>query len=148
MNLSVKQKITATFFPVILVFLFCATNSKATNVTISIADTTHEKIFAQVEMQPQFPGGLQAFGVFLGQNIHYPADDAKNKIQGRVICTFIVEKDGTLSNIKALRSPTEAMAKEALRVLALSPVWKPGYQNGKLVRVAYTVPINFSLGSK
>jgi len=148
MNLSVKQKITATLFSVILLFLFGTTNSKATNVNITIADTTHEKIFAQVEMPPQFPGGIENFGVFLGQNIHYPADDAKNKIQGRVICTFIVEKDGTLSNIKALRSPTEAMAKEALRVLALSPVWKPGYQNGKLVRVAYTVPINFSLGSK
>ena len=91
MNLPIKQKITATFFSLILLFLFGASNSKATNVTISITDTTHETIFAQVEMPPQFPGGLENFGVFLGQNIRYPADDAKNKVQGRVICTFIVD---------------------------------------------------------
>ncbi|MCC8426891.1 energy transducer TonB [Mucilaginibacter sp. UR6-11] len=147
MNLSIKQKPVAPLFILMLLFCFAAINNgQAANINKPFTDTTRDAVFSRVEMQPQFPGGLQAFGAFLGQNIHYPADDARNKIEGRVICTFVVEKDGTLSNIKVIRTPTEAMGKEAVRVLSLSPAWKPGYQGGKLVRVSYTVPISFSLG--
>lgn len=141
MNLTTKQKLAMPFF--LLLLLFVVTTSKAATINRPLADTT--RVFSQVETQPQYQGGLQAFGAFLGQNIHYPAEDAKNKIQGRVYCTFVIEKDGTVSNVKAIRSPTEAMAAEAVRVLSIMPPWKPGLNGGKPVRVAYTVPVNFSL---
>lgn len=94
---------------------------------------------------PQFFGGLQAFGAFLGQNIHYPEAARLNKIQGKVFCTFVVLPDGKLSEIKVVHSPDPSLSYEAVRVLNSSPNWMPGYQYGKAVRVAYTVPINFAL---
>lgn len=121
-------------------------NDKPVLTRLRLNDTTHNsQIYSRVDMQPQFPGGLEAFGLFLGKNIRYPAEDAKNKVKGKVIVKFVVEQDGRLSNITIVSSPTKAMADEATRVLSLSPVWNPGYQNGHTVRVWYAVPINFSL---
>ncbi|HWZ34995.1 MAG TPA: energy transducer TonB, partial [Mucilaginibacter sp.] len=124
-----------------------AANAKtaATNVEfVNRADTVPgEKIFAQVERQAEFPGGLRAFDKFLGDNVKYPKADREKGVSGKVFCTFIVEKDGSLSAIKAVRGPSAAMSAEAVRVLTKSPKWKPGVQNKHLVRVAYTVPINF-----
>jgi len=107
-------------------------------------DTTN-RTFTTVEHIPEFPGGMKAFYNFLSSNIHYPALSREKGIQGRVIVTMIVEKDGTLSNIKIARGIADDIDKEALRVIALSPNWKPGIQNGKPVRVSYAIPINFSL---
>jgi TonB family protein len=144
MNLKVTlKKASAPLFLMVALFVTTIHSSKAA-ISRSVTDTIKERIFAHVERQPQFPGGLQAFGVFLGNNIKYPTDDAKNKVQGRVICKFVVERDGSVSNIEVLSTTTEAMGKEAVRVLSLSPKWTPGYQDGRLVRVYYTVPINFS----
>jgi antitoxin component YwqK of YwqJK toxin-antitoxin module len=97
------------------------------------------------DMMPQFFGGLQAFGAYLGQNIHYPGVSRFNKTQGRVFVSFVVETNGTLSDFKIKSAPDMLMAKEAVRVLSESPAWVPGYQFGKAVRVSYTVPINFKL---
>lgn len=143
-KVTLKKASAPLLFLMAVLFVTTIHSSKAA-IRRSVTDTIKERIFARVEMQPQFPGGLQAFGVFLGNNIKYPADDAKNKIQGRVICKFVVERDGRLTNIEVLRTPTEAMGNEAVRVLALSPKWTPGQQGGRLVRVAYTVPISFNL---
>lgn len=149
MNLQLKNKnLAAPLFVLALIFSINVSNSKAAAINKSLIDTTRGPVLNKVERQPEFPGGLQAFGVFLGNNIKYPADDAKNKVSGRVICKFVVERDGSLTNIEVVRSPTEAMGKEAVRVLSLSPKWKPGYQGGKLVRVSYVVPIAFSLGKE
>lgn len=106
------------------------------------------KIYSQVSKQPQFPGGVEAFGKFISMNIRYPKEDRENGVSGKVICTFIVETDGALTDIKSVRSPSETMAKEAVRVLLLSPKWQPGHQDGHLVRVSYTVPINYSLSEQ
>jgi TonB family protein len=146
MNLknTLKKAATPLLFLTAALFVTNIHSSKAA-IKQPVTDTTKETIFAKVDVQPQFPGGLEAFGVFLGNNIKYPADDAKNKVQGRVICKFVVEKNGQLTNIEVLRTPTEAMGKEAVRVLSLSPKWTPGQQGGRLVRVVYTVPISFSL---
>jgi TonB family protein len=97
------------------------------------------------DKQPQFIGGVEAFGSYLGQNIKYPYSARLNKLQGVVILTFVVQADGTLTEIKAVRSPGEDMAEEALRVLRLSPKWVPGSQYGRPVRVSYTVPVKFTL---
>ncbi|MES2378567.1 MAG: energy transducer TonB [Bacteroidota bacterium] len=146
MNLKValKKAVAPLLFLMPALFVTTIHSSKAA-ISRPVTDTIKEGIFARVDVQPQFPGGLQAFGVFLGNNIKYPADDAKNKIPGRVICKFVVEKDGHLSNIEVVRATTEAMGNEAVRVLSLSPKWTPGQQGGRLVRVYYTVPISFSL---
>jgi protein TonB len=107
----------------------------------------NDLIFSVVEKQPEFPGGFVAFGQFLSRNIRYPAEDRKNGIQGKVIVQFVVERDGSLSDIRALRGPSKTEMDESVRVLSMSPKWVPGMQNGKPVRVKYTVPINFTLGA-
>lgn len=97
------------------------------------------------EAQPQFPGGLQAFGQYLGSSIVYPYTATMNRTQGRVIVTFVVERDGSLTDVKAVRSPSATLSQEAVRVVKNSPNWIPGYQFGRKVRVSYAVPINFTL---
>lgn len=104
-----------------------------------------KQIFNAVQFTPEFPGGEQALGKFLQANIKYPKADKKNSIQGKVYIQFVVERDGSLTDFKILRAPTEAMGVEVQRVLSLSPNWKPGIQNDKPVRVQYTLPVNFSL---
>lgn len=106
------------------------------------------KVFASVDEAPEFPGGISKFGEYLGKNIRYPLNDFKAGTQGNVFVSFVIEQDGRLSDIVAVRGPSETLKAEAIRVMELSPVWKPGMQDGKAVRVQYTVPIKFALGSK
>jgi len=103
------------------------------------------RVFTEVEQVPSFPGGLNKFYKFLQQNIKYPAEARQKKIQGKVFITFIIEKDGSFSNLRILRDPGYGCGAEALRVMKLSPKWNPGIQNGHKVRVQYTMPINFTL---
>ena len=103
------------------------------------------KVFTAVEHVPDFPGGVDKFYKFLQQNIKYPAEARNKKIEGKVFVSFIVEKDGSLSTFKVLRDPGAGCGAEALRVMKLSPKWNPGVQNGKKVRVQYTMPISFTL---
>jgi TonB family protein len=112
---------------------------------INVTNPMQEPVFKLVDQVPEFPGGIEAFGHFLGTNIKYPADMREKGIQGRVIITFVVEKNGALTNLKVVRSVNEGFNKESLRVMDISPKWKPGMQNGKPVRTAYTVPINYTL---
>ncbi|MEO8886773.1 MAG: energy transducer TonB [Mucilaginibacter sp.] len=107
------------------------------------AAPSKDGIYNVVEKLPTFPGGLNEFGAFLKQNIKYPAADKEKHISGKVFAQFVVERDGSLSNITIMRSPTDAMAKEAVRVLSSSPKWIPATQKGETVRVRYTLPINF-----
>jgi TonB family protein len=103
--------------------------------------------FSAVDAPPRFPGGVESFYMFLRKNIRYPAIMREKYIQGRVIITFVVETDGSLSDIKAIRGPGYGSEEESIRVISLSPRWIPGVQNGKQVRVQYTVPISFTLTS-
>jgi len=104
-----------------------------------------DKIFNAVEINPTFPGGEEAFGKFLRDHIRYPSVAKENNTQGRVFVQFVVERDGSLTDLKILRDPGSGLGDEAVRVLKISPHWKAGIQNGKPVRVQYTVPVNFSL---
>ena len=105
-----------------------------------------EVIFVVVETMPEFPGGMQAMMTFLSENVQYPPIAKENGIQGRVICTFVVEKDGSITDICVVRSSGEpSLDKEAVRVIGTMPNWKPGKQRGKPVRVKYTIPVNFRL---
>ncbi|TWI97155.1 TonB family protein [Mucilaginibacter frigoritolerans] len=103
------------------------------------------KVFTAIEQVPQFPGGVNAFYEFLANNIQYPAESRKLASQGRVIISFVVEKDGSLTNIHTVRGVDSSINAEAVRVIKLSPKWSPGVQNGHLARVAYSVPIAFTL---
>ena len=95
----------------------------------------NQQVFDVVEQMPEYPGGMKAMLDYLMENVKYPADAENQKIEGRVIATFVVETDGSISNIDA----------EAIRVLSGMPKWTPGKQSGKEVRVKYTVPISFNL---
>ena len=101
--------------------------------------------FDVVEQMPEYPGGPKALMEFLNNNVQYPAEAEKAGIQGRVIATFVVEKDGSISNAKVVKSVDPLLDAEALRVIDAMPNWKPGMQNGKVVRVKYTIPLSFHL---
>ncbi|MEO6149206.1 MAG: TonB family protein [Mucilaginibacter sp.] len=113
-----------------------------------VIEADPNQIFTAVEQVPEFPGGLSAFGKYLSNNIKYPAVARENNVQGRVFLTFVVEKDGALTDIKVLRSLGSGTDEEAIRVLKKSPKWKPGIQNGRPVRVQYNIPIAFNLASE
>jgi protein TonB len=103
------------------------------------------KVFDVVEQMPQFPGGPQALFEYLSKNIKYPVVAEENGIQGRVIVTFVVERDGSITDVKVAKSVDPSLDKEAMRVVKSMPHWIPGKQNGAAVRVKYTVPVTFKL---
>ncbi|HEY8782320.1 MAG TPA: TonB family protein [Mucilaginibacter sp.] len=103
------------------------------------------KFFVNVEQVPEFPGGLDAFLRFLNSHIRYPDAAKKNNTSGRVIVSFVVERDGSLTDVKVARGIGDGCDEEAVRLIKSSPKWKPGIQNGKPVRVLYSIPIAFSL---
>ncbi|MCQ2347068.1 MAG: energy transducer TonB [Paludibacteraceae bacterium] len=105
-----------------------------------------EVVFVVVETMPEFPGGQQALFKYLSDNVKYPVIAQENGIQGRVICQFVVNKDGAIVDVEVVRSGGDpSLDKEAVRVIKSMPKWKPGKQRGKAVRVKYTVPVNFKL---
>ena len=116
-----------------------------TNTAVGTFEPVQGDVFDVVEEMPQYPGGPQALFKFLGENVHYPEEAEKAGIQGRVIATFIVEKDGSISQPTVVKSVDPLLDAEAIRVISAMPNWKPGKQNGKVVRVKYTVPLSFNL---
>ena len=104
-----------------------------------------QQIFTVVEEMPKFPGGDAELLKFIAKSIKYPVIAQENGIQGRVICAFVVNRDGTVVDAQVLRGVDPSLDKEALRVIGTMPKWSPGKQRGKPVRVKYTVPITFRL---
>lgn len=102
-------------------------------------------IFTAVEINPNPPGGMEKFYAYLGKKIQYPNLARENNVQGRVTLQFVVEKDGSFTDIKILRDPGSGLGDEAVRVLKSAPRWSPGIQNGKPVRVQFTIPVNFTM---
>nr|WP_321356734.1 energy transducer TonB [uncultured Draconibacterium sp.] len=102
-------------------------------------------VFFIVEDMPEFPGGDEALRKYIANALTYPEVAQKKKIQGKVYVTFVVEKDGSVGDVKIARGVDPSLDKEALRVVKDLPMWKPGKQRGEPVRVSYTVPINFAL---
>ena len=102
-------------------------------------------IHVSVEIMPEFPGGTAALMKYLSGNIKYPTISQETGSQGKVIVQFVVDKDGTITNPEVVRGVDPYLDKEAVRVISSMPKWKPGVQNGKKVRVKYTVPVVFRL---
>ncbi len=118
----------------------------AAPVEAPVEEEEEEVVFVIVESMPEFPGGQQALFKYLSENVKYPVIAQENGIQGRVICQFVVNKDGSIVDVEVVRSGGDpSLDKEAVRVIKSMPKWKPGKQRGKPVRVKYTVPVNFKL---
>lgn len=103
------------------------------------------RVYDVVEQMPSFPGGISGLRTYLNQNIRYPAEAQENCVQGRVVVSFVVEKDGHISDVTVLRSVDPSLDKEAVRVIRNMPRWTPGKQGGEPVRVRYNVPVSFRL---
>ncbi len=109
-------------------------------------DTGETEIFMVVEDMPSFPGGnVQKW---IAKNVKYPVLAMENGIQGKVFIQFVIEKDGSITDVKVVRGVDSSLDKEAVRVVSSMPKWKPGKQRGKPVRVSYTLPINFQLSNQ
>ena len=131
-NVSLKVALT------MLVLLFSFMTSTAQT-------KKNDMVFDVVEVMPQYPGGPIAMLKYIMENIKYPEQAMKEGIQGRVTVRFIVEKDGSISDVKPILSVHPLLNKEAVRVVESMPKWTPGKQNGKPVRVRFNVPVMFKL---
>ena len=101
------------------------------------------KVYDAVDEMPSFPGGLNGLMTFLAQNMVYPVTAQENGVQGRVTVSFVVETDGSITDVKVARSVDPSLDREAMRVVKAMPKWTPGKKDGKPVRVKYTVPMVF-----
>ncbi len=105
-----------------------------------------EEVFSgETDKEPEFPGGSQEMMKWISESVNYPAQAVKDSIAGKVYVQFIVEKDGTLSEIEIIRSPHVLLSDEVTRLVKAMPNWSPGKFEGETVRVRYILPINFSL---
>ncbi len=108
-------------------------------------EVVEQEIFTIVETMPSFPGGQEKLMHYLATNIKYPQIARESNVQGRVYLSFVVEPDGSVSNVKVLRGIGAGCDEEAMRVVKAMPKWSPGKQRGKAVRVSYNLPVNFKL---
>lgn len=121
---------------------------KAKEVITQPEPPKHEeenKVFTVVEVMPSFPGGESALMKYLQSNTQYPTVAAENGVQGRVIVGFVVERDGSITDVNIMRGADPSLDREAMRVVRSMPRWNPGKQNGSAVRVKYQVPVTFRL---
>jgi tonB family C-terminal domain len=108
------------------------------------ADTSSQ-VFAIVEKMPQFPGGEKAINEFISKTLQYPVIAQENGIQGKVVCSFIINQDGSVTDAEVISGVDPSLDREALRIVSAMPKWTPGTQRGKAVRVKYTMPVTFTL---
>ncbi len=116
----------------------------ATLMTLS-AEAQTDKVYDRVEVMPEFPGGMQGLFEYMQNNVNYPKEAKNQKIEGRVIVSFIVEKDGSISDVHPLTAVHPLLDKEAIRLVNEMPRWKPGTEKGKAVRVSFALPVSFKL---
>ena len=125
---------------VLTLLLMVNTNAMAQSKKIA-----NDKVLEKAEVMPQFPGGDQAMMKFVAENVQYPQEARDKEISGRVMVGFIVEKDGSVNEVKVVKGIGGGCDEEAVRVVKAMPKWKPGKQKGKPVRVHYTLPLTFKL---
>ena len=137
--------------PVVFAAFVFTAKAKSVNADPVVTEETinqepqDDVVFTVVEEQPVFPGGEGAMMAFIKNNLKYPESCVKDSIQGRVTLSFIVEKDGSVTNISEMRSPNPDLTAEAARLVQSMPKWEPGKQRGQKVRVKYVIPITFRL---
>lgn len=124
------------------VFGLMAINAQKTVVS---KQTTQDEIFLKVDEMPSFPSNGNGINIYLASNMRYPKDAEKQGIEGRVVVTFVVEKDGSITNVEIIRNAHPSLDKEAKRIIEGMPNWNPGKIDGKPVRTKFTLPITFKL---
>ena len=125
-----------------LTALFCFSTANAQKTVVS---QKNQKVYDVVEQMPEYTGGMSALIDFLSTNIKYPEDAQKQKVEGRVLVNFVVEVDGSITDIQVLKQAFPSLDAEAVRVVKAMPHWTPGKVKGKPVRVRYTLPIVYRL---
>ena len=125
-----------------LTFVLSATAQEEDTLKGHTSDTT---IYISVEHEPEFPGGTNTFLIYFAKNFKYPATVRSQNIQGRMIVSMVVEKNGSISNVKVAGSISDDIEKEVVKVFHQSPKWKPGIRHGKSVRTFYRLPISCML---
>lgn len=139
--------------PLVVTMLFAVGNSNRVNAKNSTLISTNNAgiiqqdttVYFAVDELPEFPGGPKGLMTFLGENVTYPKSESDAGVQGRVIVSFVVELDGSLSNAKVVRGISTALDEEAIAVVKKMPNWTPAKQDGVIVRSKYTLPIQFRL---
>ena len=111
----------------------------------TVVSQTNQKVFDAVEQMPEYPGGMQAMIEFLQTNMKYPEDAAKQKVEGRVMVQFIVETDGSITDVHVAKQVFPSLDAEAIRVVQAMPRWTPGMDKGRVVRVKYNLPVVFRM---
>ena len=124
-----------------LMAVLCLMTASAQKTVVS---QSKQNVYDMVEQMPEFPGGMPAMIDFLQANLKYPEDAIKQNVGGRVLVMFVVEPDGSLSNVGVARKVFPSLDAEAIRVVKTMPKWKPGKEKGKPVRVNFTLPVVFS----
>ena len=115
------------------------------NAQKTVVSQSNQNVYDQVEQMPEFPGGMSAMIDFLQTNLKYPEDAIKQKVGGRVMVMFVVETDGSLSNVRVARKVFPSLDAEAVRVVKAMPKWKPGKEKDRPVRVNFTLPVVFNI---
>lgn len=136
-------KFLSLFALLIMVFAF----SLNVNAQEKKSDNS-DVVFTVVENEAEFPGGVEAMNRFMAENIKYPTLAKQKNIEGKVIISFIVEKNGTLSDIRTIKDIGEGCGDEGVRIVKLMPKWKPAKQKGQPVRQQFLLPISFVLTNK
>ena len=121
---------------------------KASDISVEKRIYGPDEVRDVTEKRPSFPGGMGALMQYLKGNVDYPIEALKENIGGRVVVAFIVEKDGSLSDVRIAKSVHPLLDAEAIRVVSSMPKWNPGLENGNPVRVKYTIPVTFRLEEK
>ena len=115
------------------------------NAQKTVVSQTNQKVYDEVEQMPEYPGGMPAMIEFLQTNINYPEDAVKQKVEGRVMVQFVVETDGSVSDVHVAKQVFPSLDAEAIRVVQAMPKWMPGREKGRVVRVKYNLPIVFRM---
>ena len=125
-----------------LMAVCCLVTASAQKTVVS---QKNQKVYDVAEQMPEYPGGMPAMFEFLMENMKYPKDAEKQKVEGRVMVMFVVETDGSISDVKVAKKTFPSLDAEAVRVVQSMPKWTPGRDKGKVVRVQYTLPVSFRL---
>ena len=115
------------------------------NAQKTVGSQTNQRVYDEVKQMPEYPGGMPAMIEFLQTNIKYPEDAVKQKVEGRVMVQFVVETDGSISDVHVAKQVFPSLDAEAIRVVQAMPNWVPGREKGKVVRVKYNLPIVFRM---
>jgi len=146
-KVAIGKVLFGMLMAVCLMAVFAFEPEGQTNYTASQvkSDQTQDKVYENVEQMPEYPGGMEEMGKFIGQSVAYPHEAAKKGIKGKVFVSFVIAKDGSVTDAKIARGVDPMLDAEALRVINEMPKWIPGKDKGKVVAVQLTVPINFAL---